>query len=146
MSSVAMARFRSSLSIALHTAVNSFPPPTTGAGTEGGSILTWRDSSGYASVAADISMVANKACTMTGPVGLFGQRGGVNYFISLLNNGNDINFEGALAGFSQEIAIGGSFERLIVGGCTVSGSPPAAAVVPTSSGTVTVTATPLFTK
>ncbi len=139
-----LARFHSDLSVVLHSAAASFPVPT-GAGSEGGAITSWRDINGYSPVDGDISAYANKACTMTGPIGVFGVRSGKQYFISLLNNGGDIVFENALTGFSQAVSGVGTFERLIVGGVTFAGV-AGTTIVPSLSGTVTFTATPLLIK
>jgi hypothetical protein len=117
----------------LHNAAASFPQPTAIDG--GGTIESWRDGRGFSPAEADISILGSAACTLAGPLGLYGERFGKVYLIGLLNNGQDITIQGANVGFAQQVSGVGTFERLLLGG--VSGT-----VTPTA-GTITVKATPL---
>lgn len=120
--------------VTLHDAAASFPQPTAAGG--GGNIAGWRVD-GFGPATIDISIRGSAACTMSGPLGIYGEKdNGEVGFLGYLNNAEAIRIQSATVGFNQQISAAGIFKYLLVGGVSATVTP--------SAGTITVKATPII--
>lgn len=120
--------------IALHEAAASFPMPTSA--SAGASLEIWT-SVGGRPLYVDLTLTADKATTLTGPVGLYGVRGTEKpVLVGELNGGENVVIGGADTGVAFSV-LAGAFDRLAIGG--VAG----ATIVPTAGAVVTVAARPI---
>lgn len=122
--------------VTLHNAVASFAQPTAAGG--GGDVSGWRDAAGFGPMTVDISVRGTQACVMDGPLGIYGEKdNGEVGFIGYLNGGEAIRIQSAAVGFNQQVAVGGIFKYLRIGGVS-------ATVTPSPATSITVKATPVL--
>lgn len=124
----------------LHEEVEEFPAPSSL--EDGGDVSGWQGTDGYGFADIDISITADQATEMDGPLALYRVIGTALAFVAMLNNGQPISFQGTdpVIGFCQYVAMGGIADRLIVGGYGED-------VAPVEAGTkFTVTVTPILSR